>query len=56
MTRTTPSKPCPVCGGPTYVKSYGPFFTPNLVYRYALACYKYCWRGSMRATREEAVE
>ena len=52
---TTPSKPCPVCGGPN-VKSYGPFFTPNPVHRYALTCDKYCWRGRMRATPKEAVE
>ena len=41
---------CPVCGEPTNPKSYGPFFTPDPVYRWADTCPSGDWRGPMRAT------
>jgi hypothetical protein len=41
---------CPVCGGPTNPKPYGPFFTPDPVYRWADTCPLGDYRGPLRAT------
>lgn len=47
---------CPVCTSEVYVKVYGPFFTPELTYRYAMTCAYYgCWRGRMYQTKQEAL-
>lgn len=45
---------CPGCGGPVQVSGFGPFFTPDPVWRLALECVKKCWRGRMCATKLEA--
>jgi len=47
---------CPECGGAALVKSYGPFFTPDPVYRFSVTCIKSCWRGKMCASKKEAIE
>lgn len=46
---------CPVCGARTALRYYGPFFTPDPVYRVAYTCISGDWRGTMRATIAEAV-
>ena len=46
---------CPFCGVVTNPKSYGPFFTPDPVYRIAMTCPHYHWRGRMRDTTAEAI-
>ena len=43
-----------ICNKPAPVKAYGPFFAPDLTYRFAASCPEYHWRGRMCATREEA--
>ena len=61
---TTPAPPlspaaqavfCPVCGIATEPKSYGPFFTPDPVYRVAMTCRHQHWRGGMRETISDAL-
>lgn len=47
---------CPVCGQPTNPKPYGPFFTPDPVYRWADTCQLGDWRGPMRATIAAATQ
>jgi C4-type Zn-finger protein len=47
---------CPVCGKKAVVKAYGPFFTPDKVYRSAMTCPDAHWRGRMCATSKEASE
>lgn len=47
---------CPECGRDAWLKVFGPFFTPEGVHRFAIACPNFCWRGRMCETAREAVE
>ncbi len=46
---------CPFCGVAALPKRYGPFFTPDPVYRVAMACPHHHWRGRMCETTADAI-
>jgi hypothetical protein len=46
---------CPVCGVAALPKRYGPFFTPDPVYRVAMTCPHHHWRGRMCETTADAI-
>jgi hypothetical protein len=46
---------CPVCQQHAIPKPYGPFFTPDPVYRMAMACPSDHWRGRMCETIADAI-
>lgn len=48
------SATCPVCGKQTSVSVFGPWFTPEPTYRFAMECPVRHWRGRMCSTRVEA--
>ena len=47
---------CPMCSSLAQVQVFGPFFTPDPSYSYAVECSKWCCRGPLKQSAIGAIE